>query len=348
MVYRPTSSRSGRRAFTLVELLVVIAIIGILIALLLPAVQAAREMARQTQCRNNLRQIGLAMHNYQTAVGVFPPSFCVNAKNTNDVGGKWSAQARILSYLEQGSVYGRINFSVDYDSAISSTGEPVKTMRIAPYICPDEINDLQRVNDSGTPVHYPLNYVFNVGVWFVFDPRGGGNPDGAIFPNSKTQPADFRDGMSNTLCAAEVKAYTPYFRNSGTGTPTIPATPSEICGLTAGGEAKLGQDLMKNTGHTEWPDGKAHQAGFTATFPPNTKVLCENGGFTYDIDFNSQQEGRSPTLRTYAAVTARSYHPGIVNAAMMDASVRAFSENIDVKVWRALATRNGGEAPQFE
>lgn len=335
--------RRTANAFTLVELLVVIAIIGVLIALLLPAVQAARESARQMQCRNQLKQIALAMHNYQTTVGSYPPSFCVNPRNTADKGGMWSAQARLLPFLEQNAMFARIDFSFDYDAAVSA-GEPVRLIRPAPYLCPDEINDLQRVDTStGNAIHYPLNYAFNIGVWFVFDPSGMPNTDGAIFPNSKTRPADFRDGLSNTLMASEVKAYTPYVRNSGKGSSAIPSTPADVLALTSGGQNKLGPDLQQNTGHTEWVDGRAHQGGFTAVFTPNTRVPLAVNGQTYDIDYNSQQEGKSATVRTYAAVTARSYHPNLVNAAMMDGSVRSYADSIELSVWRALATRSGGE-----
>lgn len=337
-----STRKSLRGAFTLVELLVVIAIVGILIALLLPAVQAARESARKMQCRNNLKQMALAVHNYQTAVGVYPPSFCVNPQVPGDKGGMWSAQARLLPYLEQSAMFALINFNTDYNVALSS-GQAVKTMRPAPYLCPNEINDTARLGANGDPVHYPLSYGFNVGVWLVFTPSGGSNPDGAIFPNSRTKPADFRDGLSNTLMASEVKAFTPYVRNSGDETMQAPATPADLLPLIGGSERKLGEQLHENTGHTEWVDGRTHQAHFTATFTPNTEVLFESGGRVYDIDYNSQQEGRSPSLRTFAAVTSRSYHPGVVNSAMMDGSVRSFSDGIELSVWRALATRAGGE-----
>lgn len=105
----------------------------------------------------------------------------------------------------------------------------------------------------------------------------------------------------------------------------------------------MGPHLMQNTGHTEWVDGRAHQAGFTTVFTPNTKVICEQGGQSYDVDWTNQQEGKSLTTPTYAAVTSRSYHPDIVNVALMDGSVRTVSNHINLQTWRALATRSGQE-----
>ena len=92
------------------------------------------------------------------------------------------------------------------------------------------------------------------------------------------------------------------------------------------------------------PDGRVHHSGFTATFPPNTRVPFTRNGVEYDIDYNSRQEGNSATVRTFAAITARSYHNGTVNAARLDGSVHAIADGTDPAVWRALATRADGEA----
>jgi prepilin-type N-terminal cleavage/methylation domain-containing protein len=335
-----------KNGFTLVELLVVIAIIGTLVALLLPAVQAAREAARRMSCQNHLKQIVLAMHNYESAIGIYPPSFCIRpgavlAGNN----GSWSAQARILPYLEQGNAYDLVRLDVAWDDPVNwSTGVP--TMKIPTYRCPSEAHPQHRTNANGNYTT-PLNYAFNFGTWLVYDPAGGQTGDGAIFVNSRLSPASFTDGLSNTLCAAEVKTFTSYIRNTSDPGASPPTSTAAFAGMS--GQLKLGPVLNDNTGHTEWCDGRVHHSGFTTVFTPNTRVPYTSGGQTYDIDYNSRQEGQSATQPTYAAITARSYHGGgVVNSALMDGSVRAISKSIDRGAWRALGTRDGGEVNQVD
>ena len=317
----------GRRGFTLVELLVVIAIIGVLVSLLLPAVQAAREAARRISCVNNMKQLGIAMHNFADTNKAFPPSIMT------DTPGHWSALARILPFLEEVNLEDAIDYDAKYDT-VSIDDQLISTVRIGAYLCASEHRDEMRLKD-GNPIHYPLNYGVNLGVWFVYDPvkREGGR--GAFYPNGRVRPAMISDGLSKTLMAAEVKAYTPYLRDIGSVPSLMPTDPLAICGL--------GGNFKTSSGHTEWVDGRVHQTGVTAAFPPNTRVLCDQGGQTYDVDWTSYREGQSETEPTYAAVTARSYHPGVVNAAMMDGSVTTVSDDIAADVWRALSTRNGHE-----
>ena len=326
-VLRPRS----RRAFTLVELLVVIAIIGILVALILPAVQAAREAGRRSSCSNNLRQIGLAVHNYMDTFGDLPPAGCYVAGAT---GSSWSAQARILPFLEQSNLQGLINFSLPY----SAQGN-VTQVRVPTYQCPSEIRKSPR--GDGALVHYPLSYGFNMGTWFIFDPATQTAGNGALCVNVPVTPSSFADGTSTTLLAAEVKQWTPYLRDGGTpnglGVPP-PAAPADV--------AALGGSFKPDTGHTEWVDARAHQTGFTSTFAPNTRVPFLSGGIEYDIDFSSRREGSVTIGTTYAAVTSRSYHPAGVLVVLMDDSTRLVSSSVELAVWRKLSTRDGHEAVQ--
>lgn len=322
------------KAFTLVELLVVIAIIGILVALLLPAVQAAREAARRASCTNNLKQIGLALHNYHDTLQVFPPA---GLYPVGTPGFSWSAQARLLPFMEQANLQNLINWSVPYTSQTA-----VARTKVAVYMCPSDFNDRRRPDPQPSDpsfAHYPLTYASNMGTWFVFDAVSQQAGDGLIGPNLVTNMASLVDGTSNTLAFAEVKAFTPYLRDSnnpagvGVGAPIDP----NVIG-------SLGGNFKTDSGHTEWVDARVHQTGFTATFPPNTKVPYSSGGKVWDIDFNSSREGISATGVTYAAVTSRSYHPGGVNTAMADGSVRFVAQTIDLLTWRSMATRAGGEA----
>jgi len=318
-------------AFTLVELLVVIAIIGVLVALLLPAIQAAREAARRMSCSNNMRQIALAMHNYESANKKFPPQILIGTAQAS-----WSAQARILPYIEQGNLFAGIDFKQSYGSVLLN-GQRLASLRVPALLCPSEMRDEVRIEDD-VPANYPLNYGVNCGLWKVFDPNDNTGGSGAFFPGSGLGTRNFGDGLSNTLMLAEVKAWNPYFRDGGSGTSALANDPSDLC--------SLGGNFKEESGHTEWVDGRTHQTGFTATFTPNTQVLCSDGheDHRHDVDWNNMRVGKSDTVVTYAAVTSRSYHAaGTVNISMMDGSVRTLTNDIDLTVWRAMATRDGEE-----
>lgn len=327
-------SLQGTAAFTLVELLVVIAIIGILVALLLPAIQAAREAARRMACQNKIRQVAVATHNYENVHKGLPPALMYFGAN-DQRNSKWSAQARLLPYLEEENLESSINYAQDYET-VQYAGGPIAAYRVATYLCPSEERDVVRLDDKGVAVHYPLNYALNRGVWQTFDPTHTKHEEGAIEPNRATPLRQIDDGTSKTLLVAEVKAYTPYFRDASINQPAPPVTPAEFC--------NMGGSFKADSGHTEWVDGRAHQSGFTATFPPNTRIECTQSGQVFDVDWTSKREGTTDAERTYSEVTARSYHSGgVVNAAMIDGSVQTFSSSVDVSVWRALGTRSGGE-----
>jgi len=332
-----TRNRADRKAgFTLIELLVVIAIIAILIALLLPAVQQAREAARRIQCKNNLKQVGLALHNYLDTYSSFPPAFVSDISTTNTPGGEWSILARLMPYLEESNLYQQADLSRSYEDP-SGVNDGIAIQRMKAYICPSEVNDRQRTSSSGVAEHYPITYGYNGGTWRVWTNATRQTGDGAFAPNSNFGTQHFTDGTSNTLGFSEVKAFTPYNRDGDQGTAAIPSAPVDVEALIAGGGSN-----KANSGHTEWVDGRVHQTGFTTTLPPNSKVLVPGGDRPEEGDYTSCREDKTCTTPTYAAVTSRSWHIGVVNSLLMDGSVRSISENIDLGTWRNLGQRNDG------
>jgi prepilin-type N-terminal cleavage/methylation domain-containing protein/prepilin-type processing-associated H-X9-DG protein len=335
---RSRSAFTPRPAFTLVELLVVIAIIGILVALLLPAVQAAREAARRNQCKNNLKQLGLATLNYESAQRKLPPSANVDLSSTAPTGnnGSWGVHGRLLEYLEEASLRSLVDIELAWDNQMAISG-----LQISGFQCPSDSRS-QEVRDpgGGKALLYATNYGFNLGEWFVYDPTTDKGGRGMFYPNSHLRLAKVIDGTSKTLLAAEVKAWTPYTRNGGSPTATPPATAAEAATQVASGTE------YKDTGHTEWPDGRVHHTGFTTAMTPNTFVpYTPSGGTEVDADYNSWQEGRQGATGspTYAIITSRSHHAGQVQVAMVDGSVQAVTDGVELVVWRAMSTRDGEE-----
>jgi prepilin-type N-terminal cleavage/methylation domain-containing protein/prepilin-type processing-associated H-X9-DG protein len=335
---------SDRRAFTLIELLVVIAIIGVLIGLLLPAVQKVRESANRTKCANNLKQIGLAMHMRMDMEGTLPPNGIyrrpTGPATTMVTVSAWSSMAHILPYIEKEDLYDLINFSIPYaDPSMTK----VSARRIPTFICPSEINDRGfGIGNDGIPnKHWMINYAVNQGTWLVLNKSTLSVGDGAFGANQSYTSRDFTDGMSNTLAISEVKAYTSKVASSTFTANPPPSAPNGGPDQSATFGATTLTFSLENE-HKEWVDGKVHETGFTTTFTPNTKVPHTSNGVSYDVDFVSASESSLAT-NTYAAVTSRSYHAGVVNVLLMDGSVRAFSNTVSSTVWRALGTRAGGE-----
>ena len=327
-----------RKGFTLIELLVVIAILSLLTALLLPAVQQAREAARRTQCRNNLKQMVLALHNYECSYQCYPPGSIVSHQES------WSVQARLLPFLDQGNAYHRVRLDLEWSDPVN-LASGVQKLVIPVFSCPTDPHSDEFCYDGPFEgVVKPNNYGFNFGTWFVYDPRNGRGGDGCFYPNSAISPKSVTDGMSQTLVCSEVRTFQSSFLNTVNPGAAIPTSPAAFSQWAGAAEFELGPELNDNRGHTEWCEGLVMDTGFTTVFTPNTKVpYLHSDGRTYDINYNSRQESTSLTEPTYAAVTARSYHAGMVHAGLLDGSVRSVSDSIALDIWRALGTRAGSE-----
>lgn len=327
-----------RLAFTLIELLVVIAIIAVLIGLLIPAVQKVRNSAARVQCQNNLKQIGLALHNFYSNFNSFPSNgiYKYDAASPTNVAtvSPWSAMSRILPYIEQEALFRNIDFSTSYSNQTS-----ISSQRVATFVCPSDLQDHATSNGN----HWMLSYAVNLGTYGVLLKKSGSlaTGDGAFNPIRGVKIREIRDGTSNTLAIAEVKGFTSRIGSSTDSarynSPPVPPSDATFPppGMTPG------TFNPSSFTHAEWVDGKVHETGFTTAYAPNSFVKYSSGGVDYDVDFICATETKSGD--TYAAVTSRSYHGDSVNVVLLDGSVRSISSDILLTTWRALGTRAGEE-----
>ncbi len=329
-----------QQGFTLVELLVVIAVIGILVALLLPAVQAAREAARRMSCTNNLKQLGLAMHNYVSAHRMLP-----NSGWSDSAAGyptDYSPQAKLLPYCEQTNLHDLIDFTVHPGGKFGlghfGMADQLRTIAgtiIPMFVCPSDPEPvLHDIESGGATVSFAgTNYAFNGGDGTSSDRNMATTTDkgGLSWTDAKVGLQQITDGLSNTL------AFTESLRGSGlvlttTSQPDTQLYCASPCNdaTAAAADQGLSSLLPLVTGWTgkrltTWLEGGV----------PNGPLM--NGRFTPNSPV--------PDLSYLSAklTGARSRHPGGVNACLCDGSVRFISETIEKATWRALWTRGGGE-----
>ncbi|AMV35401.1 hypothetical protein VN12_25145 [Pirellula sp. SH-Sr6A] len=316
------SFRKNRRiGFTLVELLVVIAIIGILVGLLLPAVQAAREAARRMQCSNNLKQLGLAMLNYESATKLLPQGRTAGPASQSVFGA-------LLPYMEQVSVYNLIDFNV---SATHANNTAARAVQIPTLRCPSDptgqspvagwgVTNYRSNQGSGILNGQPSTVVGNSNYGFPA-------PNGPLVPSLNIKIGSITDGLSNTAAFSEhpigdfsnaISTWTDTFQPG-----TYPATPDEaiqmcyaitVTDLTKQGNSNVGGPWLQS-GHTQ--------------------------GSYYHVDVPGRRSCMYPPGRVYT--TAKSLHTGGVNVTRCDGSVQFIPNTIDLVAWRAFGTRDGGE-----
>jgi prepilin-type N-terminal cleavage/methylation domain-containing protein/prepilin-type processing-associated H-X9-DG protein len=327
---------SPRRAFTLIELLVVIAIIAILIGLLLPAVQKVREAANRTRCSNNIRQMVLAAHNYESNTGILPPGVGPWPFSSPMPCGRPSVQALILQYIEQSAKYAQFNFA--YDVHCDTQNVPAQTQDIHIYLCPTDFSE-KRYFQAGRS-----NYFANMGA--TADPRSTDLSVLGVFNytedtttrliTSKVRMGDLIDGAASTAMFGEVKRGTLAWNDTG----MFNSTTMMITSLTSDTSRAACSACNTSTGTFIRYTGHQYYRDLPATFH-YTHTMTPNQGGHESPTFNQYDCGASDFYRAHKA--ARSYHPGGVNVGFCDGSTRFVSDNIPAAIWRALGTRNGGE-----
>jgi len=349
---------SGRHGFTLIELLVVVSIIGILVSLVLPAVQRAREAARRTTCQGNLRQLALAVNQYHASWSCFP---------LGEMPGSLSPNIAILPYLELGNLYSQFNFIVlpyagrgvggKMPTWLDPGASTAVATRVSTMSCPSEPND---PGEPTPPNFWPSSYAWNSGTWWPrtrswdglfgrsqrVDPNKNAPPDP---PLGAVSVAGCPDGLSQTLLLAETAR--------GLRNRTAPRTRVSECYSMPGLDDRVAPDMAAKTcagldwrtaaiawggrwrhkGYP-WVEGTLWRGWFNTLLPPNSSCCVKDVA----------DSNRTADVWWYMIKPASSHHGGLVNAALADGSVRGFRDTIDRATWMSLSTRAGGEAVSLD
>jgi prepilin-type N-terminal cleavage/methylation domain-containing protein/prepilin-type processing-associated H-X9-DG protein len=314
---KPAAPLQARAAlgFTLIELLVVIAIIAVLIGLLLPAVQAAREAARRAQCSNNLKQIGLAMHNYHSALNVFPPGYLSQTQDNStapdavELGPGWAWATMLMGHLEQSALYNAVNFAMPITHPASLT---VRTARLSLFLCPSSVGSGPAVIQfaSAPPGTVVINdmaagqYVASAGQFEVADSPANNN--GVFFRGSHVAMQDITDGSSQTLMVGERS------RNLADATWVGVVPGAGVCTSPTWKVPNCEPSSVMVTGHTGPSPG-------------------------------GQQWVDTPNYKGAGADDFWSLHSGGCEFLFCDGSVRFLKETINPRIFSQLSTRAGGE-----
>lgn len=335
-----------RPGFTLVELLVVIAIIGLLIALLLPAVQAARESARRAECNNHLKQVGVALQNYHSALNTFPPGR-LRCETVPNQGRCYSVYIFLLPYLEAANVQANFNLLANSDSPDPMYPNVNNAARLQPMPvlrCP---SDRYEIIQAGFEVH---NYPMSTGTTFPVSPLNpGGVPvTGIFFENSAIGLRDVLDGSSNTVCISETTLSVPGMGENPTGIWNGEPTRGFV--LTTGNDnawngpeltsypsqCAPGNRLEQGRG-SKWFFGAPGHAMYNHIRAPNDPQIDCRGGVPLS--------NRGPSVWNLVShnITAHSFHPTGVNALFCDGHVQFVTDNVNLRIWWAYGSRSLGE-----
>lgn len=321
----PRASRKPSRGFTLIELLVVIAIIAILVSLLLPAVQQAREAARRTQCKNNLKQLGLALHNYHDVYRMFPPGYTSRNVQTADpiaseTGPGYAWSFAVLPYIEQKNLFESIDTNLDASDPQNLALAQTTTMTA--FLCPsDPAPETFQVTDgNGNPMTLPgSNYPGIFGYGSVT--MSPGNSTGVFFRNSSIRLRDITDGTSNTICIGERRAKHQFHQDQ-------PAVDSN------------------STWYAAIP-GVNRPAGMTGMMASMTEgpasMILGHVGQTSSMGGGMPMQMHATPNQTNHIVHFSSAHVGGVQFVLCDGSVHFLSENVDYNTFRHLGERSDGQ-----